>query len=473
MFNSRWRTPAVFGALALGVVWVAWKAVRHPVRTTAVIASVWVWSRFGLWGLGVAVAVVVVARSEFRRWDRSRPVSLRVWRRPLVWWRYRQWATAVEMCGLTDRHDGTVIVPRVADVDSTGIVDRLTVRLVAGQKPKQWSDQAQALAHTFGCLACRVRIAGPGWVLVDFTRFDTLTDPLAPPGRPALEAIDLEAVPVGRCEDGSPWLVPMTGLRAHLLIAGASGSGKGSVLWSLQWHLAAATKAGLVSWWVIDPKGGMELAYGGAEALYTRFACGGLTEQVDLLEAAVAVMQARTERLRGIARNHTPTTDEPLIVVVIDELAALLAYQARDRDTRQLLDRITAALGVLLTQGRAVGVTVIAALQDPRKEIVGMRDLFGTRVALHLESSDPKATDMILGAHATDSGADATKIVLPGVAWTRSDGQPEPIRVRAYWITDNHITELVHQHTVDADADADVVALPAPPDAGRDDGEAA
>ena len=77
----------------------------------------------------------------------------------------------------------------------------------------------------------------------------------------------------------------------------------------------------------------------------------------DMLEEAVATMRGRTARLRGKTRQHIPTADEPLIVLVIDELADLTAYLT----DRQLKDRIKAALGVLLTQGRAVGVHVVAA----------------------------------------------------------------------------------------------------------------
>ena len=36
-------------------------------------------------------------------------------------------------------------------------------------------------------------------------------------------------------------------------------------------------------------------------------------------------MRERQDRLRGVTRLHTPSTDEPLIVVLIDELAALTA----------------------------------------------------------------------------------------------------------------------------------------------------
>lgn len=48
-----------------------------------------------------------------------------------------------------------------------------------------------------------------------------------------------------------------------------------------------------------------------------------------------------------------------------------------------------------MTQGRAFGVIVVAFVQDPRKETVGMRDLFTQTIALRLASA--AETRMVLG----------------------------------------------------------------------------
>jgi DNA segregation ATPase FtsK/SpoIIIE, S-DNA-T family len=78
----------------------------------------------------------------------------------------------------------------------------------------------------------------------------------------------------------------------------------------------------------------------------------------------------------GVTRLHEPSLDEPLIVVMVDELASLTAYLT-DREAKK---RISAALSLLLSQGRAVGVLVVAVLQDPRKDVLPARDLFPTRI---------------------------------------------------------------------------------------------
>jgi hypothetical protein len=46
----------------------------------------------------------------------------------------------------------------------------------------------------------------------------------------------------------------------------------------------------------------------------------------EVLDDAVVLMRDRAARLAGVARTHRPSRDEPLVVVIIDELANLTAY---------------------------------------------------------------------------------------------------------------------------------------------------
>ena len=124
-----------------------------------------------------------------------------------------------------------------------------------------------------------------------------------------------------------------------------------------------------------------------------------LREAVELLEADAEAMARRQDRLSGVQRDHTATVDDPTVVIVIDELAALSTYHTE----RDLKKRAEAALSLLLSQGRAVGYHVIAAAQDPRKDVVQFRDLFNLRVALRVTESSH--VDMLLGDGARDLGA--------------------------------------------------------------------
>ena len=118
----------------------------------------------------------------------------------------------------------------------------------------------------------------------------------------------------------------------HLLIAGATGAGKASLLWGLVRAMFPLMQAGLVRVLAADPKL-MELAFGRTIFdTYGQYAADP-DAIADMLEAAVADMQGRAARFAGIRRDHTPTVDEPFVVVLVDEVAFLTAYQ-RDRKLR-------------------------------------------------------------------------------------------------------------------------------------------
>ena len=159
----------------------------------------------------------------------------------------------------------------------------------------------------------------------------------------------------------------------------------------------------LVRIWAADPKL-MELAYG--RAIFDRFGryTGSPEAIAAMLEDAVSGMQARAAVFAGKHREHTPTPEHPFIVVLVDEVAFLTAYLS----DRALRDRIKAALATLTTQGRAVGYSVVAAPQDPRKEVMSIRNLFPDRIAMRLD--EPEQVDRVLGDGARDRGALADQI---------------------------------------------------------------
>lgn len=245
---------------------------------------------------------------------------------------------------------------------------------------------------------------------------------------------DLAAIRIGLTENGSPWLVRLIG--RHLLVAGATGAGKGGVVWSLLAGIGPAIRDGLVQVWVIDPKGGME--FGSGNALFSRFAYDTGEATLALLREAATVLSARAERLRGVARQHEPSISEPLIVVVIDEIASLTAY-ITDRKVKTEVEQL---LGLLLSQGRAVGISVVACVQDPSKDVLALRQLFPTRIALRL--TEATQATMVLGQAARDRGALCELIPdsLPGVGYVAEDGSAEVRRVRAFQVTDSDIARM-------------------------------
>jgi S-DNA-T family DNA segregation ATPase FtsK/SpoIIIE len=462
--------------LLFGWLLVLWAIVKRPVLALPVAAFAGLVVLVGMHDAQALAIYLLVGLWIWRRAHKAsfdRIVGRRTrsgWRR---WWVYeRRWRGAMTFSGLGKRARVREAVPRIRRVTSTRWGDRVLVQLLLGQCTEDYERAAPELAHSFGAGSCRVREDRPGRVWLEFTTNDPLRETVL--ALPVCENVDLEAVAIGRQEDGELWRVKVLG--THILVAGMTGSGKGSVLWSLLRGLGPEIRDGRVAVWAIDPKGGMELGPGAL--LYARFAVPSLDDLkapyeriAVLLEDAVKVMQRRAQGLAdGMVRKHVPTVEEPLILVLIDEIANLTAYLT-DRKTK---DRITQALGLLLTQGRAVGVCVVAALQDPRREVLQLRNLFPSKVGLRLDG--PVEVDMVLGDGAREQGARCDRIpaALPGVGYVRIDGVREPTRVRAGYVTDDDIAQMTVDYAAprpgldgealfeaaEHDVDAEVVELP-------------
>lgn len=420
--------------------------LRRPARTAtlgALVALGWAWAAWGAWAT-VGALVGALSGLAVLGWA-CPPVHLagRAWWRSRTLYRWR-WQPAVVGADL-HRRDGPVErLPTLLRVRSTDEVDRLLVRMLPGHTVERWQRAAEQLVATWGVLDVRPRpVPGrPDRVeLLVLTR-DPLRDlvPLPPPG----DAVDWRAVPVGVREDGRPLTLRVLG--SHLLVGGATGAGKGSVLWSLLAGLGPGIRDGLVRVWAIDPKGGMEL--GAGEPLFDRFVAGRDTgwerDAAELLDLAVEGMRLRAARLArlGSRKLDEPTLDDPLVLVLIDELAAVTALVT---DTA-LRARISSSLRLLLSQGRAVGFVVVAATQDARKETTDTRDWFPHRVALR--TAEAAQADLILGRGARDRGARTERIPdsLPGVGYVIVDDAAEPARVRFARVDDAGIEQLAEQY---------------------------
>ncbi len=418
--------------------------LRHPYLDLAAGTVVLVW-RTGGWPAVVGLAAA--AGSTLGAWRWRFPASFWLcvggpvrnrWR----WWFYRRrWQAVLTIARLVPLYRGRLLVPVLGAVDASRYADRVNVTLVSGQSPDDFADRAEKLAHGFRAYLCRVRTSVPGTVVLELVRRDALAEPI--PALPISPHPDLRVLPVGRCEDGTPWLLKLHG--THLLVAGATGAGKGSILWSAVRAMLPLMAAGLVQVWACEPKL-MELAFG--RSLFDRYGryAADPADIAALLEEAVADMQARAARFAGRQRDHTPTTEHPFTVVLVDEVAFLTAYQA----DRKLKDRTLAALATLTTQGRAVGYCVVAALQDPRKEVMNIRNLFPDKIALRLD--EPAQVDLVLGDGARDRGARCDEIsstpqIGAGVGFVRLEANPDPVRVRAAYVSDHDIHAMTGTYT--------------------------
>ncbi|WUH99654.1 FtsK/SpoIIIE domain-containing protein [Spirillospora sp. NBC_00431] len=427
--------------------------VRNIVPVSVTAGLGWLGVRYG-WMVPVLVLALVavglgvwagVDRPSFGRYA-VRPARAR-WRLIAVY--RRDWQPVLVTAGLTKVHKGREYLPSLVRVRCGPTSDRVLVRMLKGQAPEAWERVAVNLAHGFGASLVRVRDGDrPGRIWLEFVRKDALAVPIPALPIPDAADVDLSALPVGRQEDGSPWRLRLLG--THVLIAGATGAGKGSVIWSTVRAVLPWLLGGLVEVWAIDPKR-MELSFGrGLFERYGRYSSDPAGGMVELLEDAAADMNARANRFAGVTRSFTPSHEFPFRVIVVDELAFLTAY-CPERDLRK---RAESALAVLTSQGRSVGYCVIGAQQDARKEVNNLRNLFPDRIALRLDEDEQ--VDMVLGDGARDRGALADQIssipeIGAGVGFVRLETSPDPVRVRAAYVSDADIRAMVALALPDVD----------------------
>ncbi|MET8341017.1 hypothetical protein, partial [Streptosporangium canum] len=344
-------------------------------------------------------------------------------------------------CGLTVEAGSEVFVPKLKGVRSTPWWDHLRVELPVGQSPKRYEhdETADALRLAFKGERIVLKRLEPRLVELALMRRDPLLTPVPATAIPAsVEAIDWRRVPVGVDEFGQPYTISLLG--GHTAIVGSTGGGKAGLEWNVLRAIGPAISAGLVRCVFIDPKR-KELSQGRqlcAPGDYVGKGSADLPKDtLALLQRLVAEMEAVNDSETD--RDYAVGPGRPLTLICIDELVPLLETW----ETRGFRDKIEAALRMLLTQGRAAGFIIVAAIQEPTKDIFSIRDLFTRRLALRLPN--PNFTDAALIDNAVDFGALCHEIPesLPGVLYSLQDGARSTVRARLGFVQDHDIAELV------------------------------
>lgn len=438
--ESEWDETVMIIATGLGKALkvLVWWSVLFPMISVPTLVSLWLGFTFGpIFGIVLAAlsALALVAWSQIWPASFGEWVTARMRSRWRTWWFYRHpWTAICTLHGLTATLGERTLVPTLRSVTIGTTCDVVAVQILIGQSVGDWQNKALALAEALRAQRLTIRSTNPREIAITAHHRDALANPVAL-RRPTRDTrVDPAHVGLGATEAGKWWRLPVLG--HHILVAGATGSGKGSVLWSLVAGLAPGIRAGWIRVLVVDPKGGME--FGRGQKLFGDFAYDSGRATVALLRGATNIMQERAQRLRGHTRLHDPSLGEPLIVLIVDEIASLTAYIG-DRKIRAEAEQL---LGLLLSQGRAVGISVIAAVQDPSKDVLPIRQLFSVRIGMRMTESPQTA--MVLGTAARDAGAvcDQIPTTTPGVGYVCQDGTAEPLRVRAFHVTDADIDYL-------------------------------
>lgn len=243
-------------------------------------------------------------------------------------------------------------------------------------------------------------------------------------------------VPLGMGREGEAW-EPLLGLDC-ILIGGVRGYGKTTFLTAALAALLSRHSPNELRLAIADPKGFDFSLFDETPHLWGARATDG-GEAIGLLQTLVGEMQARGELYQRLgvrslqAYNEAAPQRLPLLLVVIDEVTDLMLEAGRQaRDLERLLVR-------LVSKGRAVGIVVWVATQNPKSEVFNTlaRGNFGTRIAFWV--SEQAMSRTILNR----SGAELLP-QIPGRMLALIEGQHvEPLTLQGFDITDETVKELV------------------------------
>jgi S-DNA-T family DNA segregation ATPase FtsK/SpoIIIE len=244
-------------------------------------------------------------------------------------------------------------------------------------------------------------------------------------------------LPLGRDVSGDAVIAALDSM-PHLLIAGATGSGKSVCMNTFLTALLFQNAPHELKFILIDPKRVELMPYDGIPHLLTPV----ITEAEKALQAlrwAVAEMGRRLHRFseqgaRNIDEYNEKQQEEqrkiPRIVIVVDELADLMMRQYR-KDTEMMIARIA-------QMARAVGMHLIIATQRPSVDVITglIKANIPTRMAFRVVSAVDSRTII--------DGIGAEDLLGQGDMLYMTASTPKPVRIQGIYVATKEVERVIN-----------------------------
>ncbi|QGQ96289.1 DNA translocase FtsK [Paenibacillus psychroresistens] len=249
------------------------------------------------------------------------------------------------------------------------------------------------------------------------------------------------SVVLGRDISGQP-IVANLARMPHLLVAGATGSGKSVCINGIITSILYKAKPEEVKFLMIDPKMVELNMYNGIPHLLApvvtdpRRASLALKKVVLEMEKRYeAFSKTGTRNIEGYnnllanGQAGNPMPPIPLIVVIVDELADLMMVAANDVE-----DSITR----LAQMARAAGIHLIIATQRPSVDVITgvIKANIPSRIAFGVSSMVDSRTILDMGG--------AEKLLGRGDMLYLPVGASKPVRVQGAYLSDEEVESVVH-----------------------------
>ncbi|MGN7470168.1 DNA translocase FtsK [Brevibacillus sp. SAFN-007a] len=251
---------------------------------------------------------------------------------------------------------------------------------------------------------------------------------------PYQDAAGKLTVALGRDISGQPIVADLTKM-PHLLVAGATGSGKSVCINGLIMSILFKAKPDEVKLMMVDPKMVELNVYNGIPHLLAPVVTDPKRASV-ALKKVVAEMERRYNLFaktgsRNIEMYNAQGQGTPLpyIVVIVDELADLMMVAPGE---------VEDAICRLAQMARASGIHLIIATQRPSVDVITgvIKANIPSRIAFGVSSMADSRTILDMGG--------AEKLLGRGDMLFLPMGASKPIRVQGAFVSDKEVEEVVH-----------------------------
>lgn len=223
----------------------------------------------------------------------------------------------------------------------------------------------------------------------------------------------------------------------HLLIAGATGSGKSVCINTLIMSILYKAKPSEVKLIMVDPKVVELSVYNGIPHLLLPVVTDP-KKSAAALNWAVAEMNRRyklfsdmkVREIKGFNKKVGKDSPEwmPQIVIIVDELADLMMVSSKE---------VEEAICRLAQLARAAGIHLVIATQRPSVNVITglIKANVPSRIAFAVSSQVDSRTIL--------DGAGAEKLLGKGDMLFFPSGYPKPVRVQGAFVSDNEVSDVV------------------------------